>query len=39
MKDPDRTLLDTMVNEVMDAHADMACGGGAPRTATTASAG
>lgn len=28
MKEPDRTLLDTMVNEVMDAHADTACGGG-----------
>lgn len=38
MKEPDRTLLDTMVNEVMDAHADTACGG-EPRTATTASAG
>lgn len=39
MKEPDRTLLDTMVNKVMDAHADMACGEGAPRTAATASAG
>lgn len=28
MKEPDSTLLDTMVNEVMDAHADTACGGG-----------
>ena len=26
MKEPDRTLLDTMVNEVMDAHADTAYG-------------